>query len=328
MKFSALALLVPGVLLAAAEPVRGPQPGELRPKPEAGQVIEKHFEQEFELTENYDRYFVNGELAGDDQTPCEMRGRVSLRVVDRYQTVEDGRLEVFLRRYAEAERVREVEYGSESDVDTETSPLVGRSVRFTRDGSDWRRRYDGEEGPRHLLDDLEVDLDLGRWLPTGEMELGDSWEVPAAATRWLLDPAGDLGFEDDDEEDMFEVLWKSMVGEVQVTWKANRDEGGRQIAVLAVSVEQEGEHQESDVDSDGDPVERSLRAALELDGEILWDLAAGRPHGYALEGHLTLGFEIEVRWVDPDDGQPMEFQQERELAGPVRLRGTWSESGR
>jgi hypothetical protein len=206
------------------------------------------------------------------------------------------------------------------------SELEGQTVvfRWNADKGEYERAFESGEGDAELLDGLEEDMDLRVFLPDGEVDVGDTWTVPLAELRVLVMPGGDLGFRptdmavDEGAMEKFEELFggfgermaELLEGDCTCTFKGTRDEGGTKVAEIEIDLGIATTLDLSEMldqlirtaleeGGAGDMVQFSIDGAdLNIDfdgaGTLLWDLAAGRAHGFSLSGDATIGIDMVV----------------------------------
>src|SRR5262245_16190432 len=95
------------------------------------------------------------------------------------------------------------EEGDEDEHSEYESALEGQSVLFTwnEDSGEFERAFaEGSAGDDALLEPLEEDMDLRRFLPAKGVAEGDSWEIEVGAFDCVIDPGGDLALKDPKDE--------------------------------------------------------------------------------------------------------------------------------
>ena len=248
-------------------------------------------------------------------------------VTDRIVSADGGRPLVLERTFdtitAKASESLRMEPGGESTArGAATSPLEGRTVRFTwnADDEEYEATYtDGEDG-EHAPDELAEDMDLRAFLPPDEVEEGDEWELDAEVLSVLFVPGGDLEWEWELDEGMEGTYEDGDDREYDGTLRvlfAGFEQDGR-LAVLELSGEVES-FDEGPGDLEHIPVVSgtatiSTTTYFDLEGRIWWDLAAG--HLDALELVAALAMKSVT---EKDPGQPGP-----EFMSTVLLSGTWT----
>jgi hypothetical protein len=217
----------------------------------------------------------------------------------------------------------------EGDQEEETpllTGLEGRVVRFTWDEDDEEYRVafadDGEEDDE-LLEDLREDMDLRAWLPDGDVDEGDSWEIDIDDFDLVSSPSGiDLDAEDQTEEDeeLDQLLEDNTTGEVEATYQGTREVDGVTVAVIFVTAEIETEAEQI-TDEEGAEVTNTTAMGYEVEGELLWNLDAGHLYGVLLTGDMRWSLSEGAVGEGPD-GEELEFLRVTELAGDLTVEVT------
>jgi|GEM_PF-4159781 len=171
--------------------------------PADGSRVEKAFELSTALELASASLVVDGEYEEVD-VRIDAESTARLVVAETYGGTAAGRPLRLDRSFeavggsASADSRTEILGGGAVEVER-ASPLEGRSVRFEREpgDADFTARFtDTTEPPseadRALLDGLDADLDLLDWLPSGDLAVGDGWEVETEALVRALRPGGDL----------------------------------------------------------------------------------------------------------------------------------------
>jgi antitoxin component of MazEF toxin-antitoxin module len=250
------------------------------------------------------RLFVDGE-----ELPTKAQGEMRLRVEDRKRfevvdtiaAVEDGRPTKFEREYRAFENsgtevvVAKPAEGEERERESErkrTTPLAEQVVRFTWNAKDEEYAAafvvaEGAEKPdADLLLDLGADVD---WLPLlvdGPREKGARFEIDTKLVQRFQNPLGDLHWLVDGKEpdatakEINAELAESLAGTVAATWQGVREEDGRSMGIFEFEAEVSA-RAEADVEDTGET--RVVEVESTLEGELRWDMAAGRLAGYAIE---------------------------------------------
>lgn len=241
--------------------------------------------------------------------------------------------------------------GQEMEVDlhgTGKSALEDEVVEFRWDAEsgEYARAFAEEEGgDAELLPGLAEDMDLRALIPPEEVAVGDRWEVDADAVTGFLFPGGDLAIDIvSDGEDAppgmagpgedpptrallcqgFEE--EGLEGEVSCRLAAVREEEGTRVAVIEVELDLDSTadvtelyrealeaNQQEGMELELDRV--SLTVTLEGQGELLWDLGAGRMH--AFEASCELGLDYEQVMQVEAGGRSLEIVQNAVLSGTL-----------
>jgi hypothetical protein len=211
-------------------------------------------------------------------------------VSDDYDSVASGKIKKLTRSYDTLEKSRtETSQNSKGEKQTRELPekcdLDGKSVVFTWNAE--KKAYDvkpKDEGvDAKLCADLEVDMDYRSFLPEADAAVGAKWtgdfdELKAA----LLRPGGDLPFHGEKEASTMDLrmratVWDKTKGKVEFELKATREEDGKKIAPIAFSGTLEVD---AATDREGDekgPSKLHVQDSEKFEGELDWDLDAGRP---------------------------------------------------
>ena len=231
--------------------------------PEKGESVTKRFTLTTSAELDDFTFSVDGQDVGGmlGDILFELESNQSYLVTDEVLAMGEGRPERLSRSYdgLSGETSVSVEVQGEGD-DTETgmtSELEGASVVFTwdEDEGEFTAAFGEDDDGRdsELLDGLAEDMSLRAFMPDGEVEEGDSWEIPVEQLFSVGMPGGNLSLVPDDTGDvdmeelegMLEELadmveerfpeWTS--GTMTATYTGNRDEDGTQVAVMAIEIE-------------------------------------------------------------------------------------------
>jgi hypothetical protein len=238
---------------------------------------------------------------------------------DEYVTVDGDRPTRVRRTYDALSTESREAFGhgdSEESVNMGASELEGLSVVFTwdDDAEEYDAEFDGEEADEDLLDELDIESVLAQFLPDDEVDEGDSWEVDIDAFIELSEPGGYLAIlaEDEDENrDITTQLGEHLEGDIEATFEGLREVDGDELAVILLTLELASEF-EREGEEDGEPVQ-TYRFEFELEGEILWDVAAGLPRSLELEGDMAVTI-VARRELSAPQGE-LEIVQTQEFEG-------------
>lgn len=270
-------------------------------------------------------FSVDGEEMPIGHAPSmEYTSTETLVFTDTFARVGDGRALELEREFVEVSGRRETfvelpDGGSHDSDEDLSSSLEDRVVRFVWDEEE--EEYVAEfadegDDDETLLDGLVADLDYLRLLPDGEVDEEDSWELDGAALLYVMWPSGRLQLlaEEDDLDDYLDRAGQqleNLEGDGSASYEGTRDEDGVEIALIRFEVE--GETYIEQEDDEGGFGTTSI--STELEGELLWDVAAGRVHSLSVEGETR----IEVTSVFDAEGPngTVEIEQRRVLAGTI-----------
>lgn len=303
--------------------------------PEAGGTLTTTAERvlELELVGTEIKVIVDGEENEHPPGPemeMSMKETESVSFTDVYAKVDAGRVVELSRTFLElstisANRIVDPDGEEYADETPGTSELEGAKVwfRWDEENGEYGARFDEESEDRgdELLEDLEAVADLTWFLPDEEVEEGDRWEIDVEAFRQLSSLSGDLKVhsEDDEGADEFgEQFDDNLEGELEGKLVELRGEGDERVAVIELvaklhtEVEIEGE--DTTEEMEGASTDR-WEFSFELEGELLWDLAAGRAR------HLDLAGEVETTMATrrefSGDGHELCFETKHRFEGEV-----------
>ena len=268
-----------------------------------------------------------------------MQHATVLSLEDTYLEVDDGMPTRLARTYADVERtivIDVMEDGREEDhvEDSFTTDLEGEGVAWTWDEDEERHRAAWLDEDTSLSDDLleglVFDFDALALLPQGDVEQGASWTVEAADIAPLLGLGGDLAFAPSGSEiadEMVPAVYcttpahasEGLTGELEATLAEFDSDRGR-VAVIQLRGEVlcNGDVAETANDyfdalgGGGDLfAEVELDVRLDLEGQLVWDLDAGRVASLELTGPL----DLTIRAAMEEGGMEGEVQIEFEGSG-------------
>lgn len=245
---------------------------------------------------------LDGKELPDGSVPVPSRVQAETRrvvVTDRWVKVGDGRPLELDRTFDELVMNQKVETtapeATEAKVveSAQESDLEGKTLRFSWNAKE--SKYDtsaaGEDLDPELFVGLREDLDLRVMLPKGDVSIGDSWELDCKSLNYALSPGGNLHFHEagkeptkrkPEQQSLSESFEQNAEGEARATLESVREKNGRRLANVKV---------EARVTTHGNlPDQESMRGdiALELEGQLVWDLAANRVESAAFTGKLQL----------------------------------------
>lgn len=269
---------------------------------------------------------VNGQPVPAPSPEISATNVRELVVLDRFVAPGARRPKLLRRTYESLSGELKLEFavqGMSESIDAAlSSALLGAQVEFQCDADEsaCSARFTSESaGDAALLPGLAEDLDLRAFLPTEDMGVEDWWNVDAAALARVLAPGGQLALNPDRSSipssellDPLEVATTMLCvlaentgelgGDVTVTWSKNKELEGRSLAVLEIdwkstSKDALAERARAMLAAAGAPSERTaptIDFGVESEGKglLLWDLAAGRAHSFALELDSTIAAEL------------------------------------
>ncbi len=270
---------------------------------------------------------VNGDDHSFGEIELSITTERTIVVADVYGPPGEGRPQHLTRTFQELEgRQLQSVTGPDGESGEEdrslSSDLQGRRVAFEWDQEEEELEIsfdDDGEDDEELLEPLREDMDLRDLLPDGEVDVGDSWDVDPAVFHWIRRPGGvSLSGEDDSPEEQREFedqLRESLDGDLTATYQGVRDEGGRRVAVIELSIDVAASA-DGAVERDGAEVLRTVSEAFELEGELNWDLEGGHLHSLELSGSTEWSNEDSSTFEMPDRGD-FEVVRARTLAGEL-----------
>jgi len=304
--------------------------------PEEGLALTKTFTTEAEFALEDLVIMMNGEevdpaMMGADFDLSEAQGTAEIEIVvtDEYVSMGDGRPNVLLRSYDVMNASFEDGTG-DSDEDS-MEEVEGKSVRFTWDEDEqaYARAVEGDdEMDEDNLSGLAEDMDMRVLLPDGAVEAGDSWTIGSTEAATLLMPGMDIaGALDASDEfmdeapagfmDSIEDMLDEEMGQITCTYEGIRELEGVEVGVISLAAEIDESFDLSDLiaeiaESEGADmgVEMTIEIgmAVELEGELLWDMAAGHARSMSFETEATLEFFGEM--IIEDFGMDMGAEAE------------------
>jgi hypothetical protein len=228
------------------------------------------------------------------------------------------------------------------------SELEGKTVVFTwnPDTSEYTKAFDPAEENGDLLKDLDEDMDLRCLLPKDEVKEGDEWQIDVKKLVSILAPGGNLSLKPEDVDsdmmggmgmggDMSDYLSELMEGDATGKFLGMREVDGKKLAAIRISV---------DISSSNDMTEKVLAMMKEMDlpeqaknmdidhldiefslkgeGELLWNLDAGRAQSFELSGPTQMTYDIGLGIEVPGQGN-MDIEQTMEMSGTMNLSATF-----
>jgi hypothetical protein len=254
-----------------------------------------------ELTMVFDGEEEQGE---GPEIEMSMVERETIVFSDTYSAVDDGRAGRIERSFSEIASLSTQnivnDTGDEFDEETPgTSELEGVAVVFVWDEDDEEYQASFSEAEEDLDEDLLAGLqavaDFSWYLPPADTEEGDTWEIDLDAFRHTASLSGNLGVlrEDEDEpDDDFGVQFDdNLEGEIVGEFTGLREAEGLSLAVLQITAELSTTVYQSeeldDEEGDGES-EEQYEFSFELEGELLWNVAAGHAHAFRFGGDCSL----------------------------------------
>ena len=309
-----------------------PTGASIRFAPEAGLSLTKTFVQSSEASLESVELQMGDETQDVDEVPeITIHSVETIVFEDTYNSVGEGRPDKLMRRYAELLRTREQSTPDGEESKEETSELADLTVVYTWDADEeayMAAYHEDDEGDEDLLEPTWCEADMLGFLPVGEVEEGDTWSVRIDAWRHVLEPGGDLTFLDEDGEsnsdEIDEEIFESLDGDIECEFKGFREEDDVRVAVIAVTIELTGEGDtEEELEIDNENISsglshRKVSIETELEGELLWNVAAGHMMSFHVVGESTVemneGVTLELGTGDTwEQAQILTFSSELEM---------------
>lgn len=301
-------------------------------------TLSKTFETRMKLGSKEIRIFVEGRdeplhPPGDIHVSVEDTTRIE--VTDEYLEMGKGRPAKLKRTFDKLqEKVLQTagseNNGSEDDREgdhekKEESALEGKTVLFTwnDDSGAFAATFPKDGGDPGLLEDLTEDMDFRSLLPKGKVAEDEGWDVDAKTFDAVIDPGGDLKLKDkdadeDSDEHVGKEIRKHLTGKAHATWKGVREEGGVKVGAIAISADLTSE---GDAESKGEMKGKThFQLKMEVEGELLWDLAAGHFHSFQATGKVELVTTSRAKVTI--DEKTTELRQELDLEGEATFKAS------
>ena len=291
-----------------------------------GQTLTKTFDQDFTMTIEDVSVTVMGEEMEIPEIPENIiHSTESIVFTDTVGAVADNKAQRVARTFETLNRTRTNTTPDGEESMEETSDLEELEVVFAWDADDEEYAVDFgedvEDGDTDLLEGIWFEADLAEFLPGGDVEEGDTWEVDYQAWRRLNEPSGDLTFLDEEGEstrdELDDMLSDNVEGEVTCEFKGVREVDGQRVGVIAIHVESETSATlETDMMDMMEPgavssatQTREVNVEGEFEGELLWLIEEGRCLSYSGTGSS----EIEVIETASISGDMGDFEQTQVL---------------
>ncbi len=248
-----------------------------------------------------------------NEVPSMYLPKLNLDMTDRQvvgitETFDEG---AWLRRYDELTWVNDGTMSMDMNGQTQEFPwssegetaFADRTVRFALEDGELARAFADEQGGEtSLLDGLRADLGLAELLPEDPVEVGDTWTVDGAELEILFNPGGELHWElpaEMAEHMLPEIESREHSGELELTLvKLGEDGEHAHCSVTGTLVRvttQPGDLSEVPV-TDGDATD-TVTETWEVEGDLVWNLAAGQVASLELDGSFA---QMTLTERDPD----------------------------
>ncbi len=341
MKHSYLLALSVPALLALALPA-----DRVAFSPREGTRLTKTYTLEVETALDDLEVWVNGSETETPEIQNETVLAMSITVTDHYAKIAEGRPLRLERTFdgISGELTTSIENPMTGAMDLEstaTSELEGTTVVFLWNEEDEEYEIafaeDDADEDEDLLEGLDADMDLRAFLPGRGVSEGDSWEVENSALVALMAPGGDLHIAPDEEMASMgmgnQFDFAKQIGEVEgtitATYGGTRNVEGRQVGVIALTIETESSNDITDMmveaaeaasaqsGMEQDFESADVQAEYDLEGELLWDIEGGHLVSLEIEGDTesVLDFAVTIRAM----GEEIETEQAMYLSGEMRI---------
>jgi hypothetical protein len=334
------ALLVPA-LLSSHVPV-----DRIRFAPAEGSSAKKIFENTAEFTLDHLSLSMNGqESPMQPEMEMTLNSKQRVIVIDEYISVRDGSPKKLRRTYDELSNgvtmARKMEMMGQSqtqDQDTKCeSELQGKKVTFTWDDEkgEYTKAFSSTEGKDSLLKDLDEDMDLRALLPKSEVKVGEEWDIEVGSLASVLAPGGNLSIVPTDMDSdqmamgmpgmgsMSDWLRGSLEGTATGTFVSTKEIDGVKVAVLRITAKITVSKDMTDIVADAmknaklPPEARGLDVdhmdidyKFEGEGELVWDLSAGRARAFSFSGPSHLNMDMAMKLEAQGNQMSIEYGME------------------
>lgn len=236
-------------------------------------------------------------------------------VKDEYVKCTDERVDHLKRTYDSLEKSRteksKDQAGAEKTNEVkETCDLEGNSVNFVwnADKKEYAKSFE-DKGDEALLADLELDMDYREFLPAPDAEVGAKWERDLADLKvYLLRPGGDLPFHAEKpprplDTRMRAIVWDATKGKVEFELKPSTETDGRKLAHIHFKGQNTVDASAEAESGEPGPSRLAMADSQTFEGELVWDLAAGRAHGieWNAKGTMVLKVSLPVKSKEGED---------------------------
>jgi hypothetical protein len=323
--------------------------------PEEGSTLEKVWTTKHTLlVTNMNRSQAGAERAVS-MTSNGIGSEQVLGAVDEYLAMGPAQPQRFRRTYHKGRRTTQMmrrdkagETSGSGEKIRQKLELRGTSVIFTwvPEKGEYGKYYDESEFDEIYLPTLRPDLDLAFLLPSGPVESGDVWTLPAESMIDLLGHGGTLPFAEVPDKDDFliramdsgvaggldQVFGGDAAGDVEIAFQEVRELNGRRLAVLTVTCDVHYERDRTEFVQDNtirlerregiDYLEAYLTVAVKGSGEILWDVERNIPFALVFAGEETVF--ARVTHHAPMDPEGTDRSQNVTLTGGLQIQATFT----
>ncbi|MFN0241463.1 MAG: hypothetical protein ACKVWV_01090 [Planctomycetota bacterium] len=308
---------------------------------EPGQRIKRHHRTETTGTLERVEVEFGAESRTENDPGVTFETTTTIDVTDAIAAVTDGRPTRFVRTFDALDRraVQSVREANETkrEEHVERCAVAQRAVAFEWNASanEFAKRFEDGEQDADALEPLVEDMDLREFLPSaasagrieGDVELGLGWTVPFSALKLgVLRPAGRLVFEGESvkrsavETRLLEAVWDALDGSCRATLRAVRVEAGAHLGVIAIEADMTSHATAApEAGASVDPARFDVVYRGRLEGEITWDLSAGRARSLRAEWRTERTL-TEIRPAKTKDGASVELRRKLVFRDTSRCR--------
>ena len=327
-------------------------------QPSEGSTAVKTFESVVEMTLDNMDMAMNGEPSPMmPEMDMSMTMTSTVTVTDEYVKVRENAPAQLRRTFDELGNnvsvSMEIEMMGQSqtnDQDIEAaSELEGKTVVFTWDAdeSDYVKKFDPEEEDTELLEDLFEDMDLRALLPKDDVSEGDEWTIEASNLGTILAPGGNLAMVPEEMDakammgggmgmggSMSDFLSELLDGEATGKFLGMREVDGQKLGAIKITLDISSSNdmteQVLEMLEDADMPEEAqmdfdhidVEFTLEGEGELLWDMEAGRAFSFELSGPTTMTYDVGIA-MEMEGMGAMTIEQMMEMSGTLNLSATF-----
>ena len=305
----------------------------------AGRKLDKHFVQHSELNlTSVSSETPDGPDETDGQFPSmKLTDDETIEFCDETLSAGEGQPKKLKRSFSTIDN----SYNAESDAEDfeggltkNESGLLAKTVVFTWDSDEkaFSSAWFECEGDDDLLKPMVEDADFRGWLPGKKVDEGDTWTIPVSEFKNLQEPSGPMGYKPEGETEapddkLADGLRDSRKGEIKATYKGTREEGGVKVGVIAfVGKLDAAFEQDMEKDAEAEGVSSgklSAEQSDELEGEILWDIAAG--HFVSLTCDAVIKSTHTSHYSFEFEGSAVSFSETQVYEGKKTYRFTCAE---
>ena len=322
-------------------------------RPKAGTKVSRAWTIKQEQTLDEMNMSMNGQpFPMDLQMDMDMTTENTIEVTDHIVAAEGGKITELRRTFDKLgsassfamEMAQMPEGGMEQSM-TGSSALQGKTVAFKWDAekSAFEKSFHESEGEADLLENLDIDMDLAVLVPGKEVAVGETWEIDVKGLKPLLMPGGDVGIRPEDPEaagggmmpgmdsmgDINDLVGDLLEGTATAEYAGMQELEGGTYAVIKLKINIESSNDMADKLAEmaqempegmGEmKVEHmDMEFALEAEGQVLWDAAAGQIRMLTLSGKSKVG--IDMGMAVSAQGQNMTIENQMAMSGTMDIK--------